>query len=442
MPGAQGFVLRLVRNKTLQMEYTLLDQPEEQSFVLRGLDPLEPHEEETTRVSQLISSKELETFPTITKFQAKRFTLFFLVCFTLLPVYVLVTLAKEHRAAPAERRQASARRKLCTVLFSLVYSILLLVMLIGFALSQVSAYEIGVALLLHTCACAVECLVRCITVVPPPCKHLEDVPLVLADRETTVQNLSNQLLSAQTLPTSLMSLCLVASALSSAVFGAIPMVMRLEFSGFALCSALVNATLCFVSLSVVGKTLLQLHRRVQVAQEFRQLTSNSENYLDLAHSWANVIGWMSLRTYLISRSRQTQTRVASEIVLSAAFVVLIPLWMSLLAQLFLEEINELTVLSFFICLSLGLFLLIAVSRASQVQKLYRDTMPLKTAQLRALDKQSTTLCKQLKTLDRILSLQEEGILFVVFGVPLNERAVMWMLGYIATVISTGISKIL
>lgn len=422
----------------MEREYILLEN-QEQSFLLDGLEPLE--DRETAHVSQLIGSKELETFPTITKFQAKRFALLLLLAFALLPVYVLVTLAKEHKAAPQDRRRQSARRKLFTVLLSLIYSGLLLAMLIGFALGAVSGYEIWVALLLHSCACVVECLVRCITVVPPPVTHLENVLLVLCDRETTVQNLSNQLSSAQTVPTALMTLCLAASAVSAALFGSIPMLMRQNFSGFALCSALVNAVLCFVSLSVVGKTLLQLHRRVQVAQEFRQLTSSSENYLDLAHSWQNVIGWMSLRTYLITRSRQSQTRVAAEIVLSAAFVVLIPLWLSLLAQLFLEEINELTVLSFFICLCLGLFLLVAVSRASQVQKLYRDTMPLKTAQLRALTNESATLCKQLKTLDRILSLQEEGILFVVFGVPLNERAVMWMLGYIATVISTGISKV-
>jgi hypothetical protein len=41
-------------------------------------------------------------------------------------------------------------------------------------------------------------------------------------------------------------------------------------------------------------------------------------FLDLAQSWDNLLGWLALRSYLLMRAKQPQSRVNAEIVLSAA----------------------------------------------------------------------------------------------------------------------------
>jgi len=437
-----------------------------------GLSDAAPH------VSQLLSSRELDTFPTMQHFDWKKFSGLLALALLALPIYLLFTLAREHRKRPLpgqqqaqqqqqQQRGAAARRSLALVLLATLYYALLLTMVIGWR--QITSAELAVALLLHACCCAVECLVRSVSVVAPRSEHLEAVPLRVHEgaalRDTTVRNVATALLQAEPQP-ALQRLCFAAALLCGALLALLPMALTQRASAIGVCALLVNWALCFAALSVVGKTLLQLHRRVQVAQAFRALTlcqgrsqGQSSTYLDLAQGWPAVVGWLSLRAYLLTRSRQAHTRIAAEIVLSAAFALLAPLWLLLLAQLFLVADRVQTALSFCLCASLGLFLLAAVQQAAQVQRLYRDRLPLKSAQLRALSREtlrvdataeplfrealpSDRFVRQLKTLDALLEHQDEGILFCVLGLPLNERAVAAMLTFLASVLSSGLSRLL
>ena len=377
---------------------------------------------------------------------------------------MLFTLAKEHRVKrelieSARSVQRSARKKLLLVLLSALYYGLLLAYLVGREWGAAICYT----LLLHMACCSVESLVRATTITAPECAHLESAVLTVQQanqrNQTTVRNLANAVLQVRAAP-ALSYLCFGVALLASLLYALVPTLVSLSFDGFSACGLLVNWTLCFVALSAIGKTLLQLHERLLVARAYHGLTGrHDEIYLDLAIGWNNVLGWLSLRTYLLSRSRQPQTRIAAEMVLSTAVLLLGPVWLVLIAQMLLGQFGEASALSLCICGILGLFLMGAVQQAAALQRVYRDTLPLKTAQLRVLTRQEQRLVEtqeplfhddsvqskrfleQLKLLDSIAGEQEEGILFCVLGMPLNEKAVMVMLWFLASVVSSGFTEL-
>lgn len=434
-----------------------------QSFILNGTSPLEDVaiSTEYIEVVHFIDSDEIETFPTIRKFYYYQFLGWWLLSVVLTPIYVLVTLAKEQRLKREKKTddiEYSAKKKLFLVTLSLIYYALLITYCIGGSRNASYSY----ALLLHAMCCGVESMVRSARIVPVDCSRLEGTAINIVHNadphRTNVKKVANVLLKME--PQAITNfVCLLISLLGSALYTIVPWFFGLELTAWNICGLLVNFSLCLVALLMISKTLLQLYQRLLVAREYQQLTiRRNDYYLDLSHSWENVVGWLSLKSYLLTRSRQPQTRLATEIILSAVFLLLLPLWIMLIFELFIGRFTESSALSLCICTLLGVFLLASVYQASAIQKIYRDTMPLKSAQLRALLREKDQLkhtgeplfhdsqlmerfVSELKLLESILGNQQEGVLFFVLGIPINERMVMMMLGFLASVLSTGFTEL-
>ena len=138
-------------------------------------------------------------------------------------------------------------------------------------------------------------------------------------------------------------------------------------------------------------------------------------------------------------------------------------------------------MAFFLCLVFGIYLLGSVWQAARTQRLYRDLDPLLTAQIqlhveRGMHQEApagkTTslgltsdlfgdpvpplgnkrfgnrqqIDDYLQTLTLVSQLferaQEDGALLKLFGLPLNEKAVGVMMGFLASTASTGIGQLL
>lgn len=390
----------------------------------------------------------------------------FLVAWLALPLYVLRLLAREHRAvriiSDADTRATSAWHKCSVILLSGAYWVaLLLLVCIAYA-TDASRTEAFFALILHTICCLTETAVRTVRVEAVPRRPLTE-RVVLGDarapqRQDSEMTIGALLETRARSPSSLSSASSVhalrvAAVCAALLYGASASIARAVFAlpaqGFALgvlgfaCNALLGA----VCLLVLVDSTAVLRERLDDAMWFRGLTSRAHRgparVLSLS-SMRNLTGWLALRAHLISR--RGHGRVNTEIVLCAAFGLLVPLWLGVALEALLggDQLSEYLAMAMSLCLLIGGFVLGTVWHAARTHRLYRDidTLLLAKIETRAHffdDAESAQLIAILDDIARLFQrAQEEGTLLRIFGLPVDEKAVGLVLGLLASSLSTAI----
>lgn len=210
----------------------------------------------------------------------------------------------------------------------------------------------------------------------------------------------------------------------------------------------VNFTLALLGFSIMLECICQLSRKYNEAVWFRSICSKQLAqakqlpYLDISKSWENLLGWLSLRSYLCQRDA-SHGRINTEIVISTVFVILVPLWLGIIAEITLFESGQLLgflAMGICLCLSLGIFLLVVVWQITRTQRLYKDVDMLLLAKIRLYQEQpGSNLLLPLEDLIRLFqSSQDDGIVIRVFGLSVNDRVLTLLLGMLASLVSSTI----
>ena len=389
------------------------------------------------------------------QFSIRTLVLSVLSAVTLLPIYLLVSLALRHRqrrqARTSNQLRGSARAKVLLVVFALIYHTLLLLFL-AFGSAQWRIKLVSVVM--HVFLCVVEVLLRS--------SHFALNKTLQSELQRSVESFYVTVNNNQAVCVDYVYQSIVASVESAAsnnrarliavgaggAFAVATQVAQWQFEPEPLTWTAIGTAMLFGAqfggmVALLYTAMAELYDRLAYGKQFRKITCVSASQQEeLPHinisGDENLRGWLLLRACMLLRVRDQRTKCNLEVVLSACAATIAPLVVHLSYELLFGGVPLLSLFSLMVAaivVALVACMHVAATMSNKLIELYCDRVPLLSA---ALEVNSS------KKLDVAGKLLEEGkdhlVVLRVLGIPLKKKTLDVLVTLLTTLGSVLITQ--